>query len=185
MKKNIIILISIFSFLILLVIFYFFILPQLNKITIDLTKQNNTTSTLLQFPQINNNLNQPNFPSPSNLTSTENIKIKTEISKETLKQIEESKPGLFYNAIVKNISGNKITLDLLWIDPFNKETKKSKVIITFNPEDEIRRFKINNDGTFEIQKLNLNDLKINDYILVNTQESKKIINILMSNFTGF
>ncbi len=91
----------------------------------------------------------------------------SEITSEQIKELTALKPGRTLYGDVKTKEGNQITIVIPFSNPANPKDKKNvEVKIQIDSQDEIFR----NDKISSI-----NDIKINDYAVVEILENKKII----------
>jgi hypothetical protein len=187
MKKQTILILVIALILFVFVLYY--ILPKLIKEKLTYKKiLSILPPTVIELPYTTtpNLILPPSFPKSTSTTLQANqpeVKIEAKLSPDLISKIEKSEPGFVYSGVIKSINDNKITLDVMWLDPFNSVLKKNQVTITINPQDEVIKYKKQPDGRMEEVKISFKDLKVNDYILVSTTKDKKIITLLFSKIT--
>jgi flagellar basal body-associated protein FliL len=105
------------------------------------------------------------------------VEIKTEVPMQKL--LESQKPLLF-SGTIQEISGNDLTINSIWYDPFKENFQTVPAKITLNLQDEIIKYVKDKEGRFSTKSLKTSDLKVGDYVIVSTKENKKTIKVIFS-----
>jgi len=105
------------------------------------------------------------------------VEIKTEVPMQKL--LESQKPLLF-SGTIKEISGNNLTINSIWYDPFKENFQTVPAKITLNPQDEIIKYVKDKEEKLNTKSLKPSDLKVGDYVIVSTKENKKTIKVIFS-----
>ena len=105
------------------------------------------------------------------------VEIKTEVP---IQKLLESQKPLLFSGTIKEISGNNLTINSIWYDPFKENFQTVPAKITLNPQDEIIKYVKDKEEKLNTKSLKPSDLKVGDYVIVSTKENKKTIKVIFS-----
>jgi uncharacterized protein YneF (UPF0154 family) len=118
---------------------------------------------------------------PTTTTSLKLITPQVEIKSEVpMQKLLESKQPLLFSGTIQEISGNDLTINSIWYDPFKENFQTVPAKITLNPQDEIIKYVKDKEGRLSTTSLKPSDLKVGDYVIVSTKENKKTIRVVFS-----